>query len=85
MAGQPTGRVALWLALIVTNAIKLGGLVVALDEILVQPIAKPLPLVVAVVMMTGAQSVEEAVFHFVERFFGVGTGLSEPEKDGKAQ
>lgn len=54
--------------LIVTNLIKLGGLVVALNEALAEPTIRPGSLAIAALMMAGAQSLET----FLASFFGGG-------------
>lgn len=54
--------------LIVTNLIKLGGLVVALNEALIEPAIRPGALGIAALMMAGAQSLET----FLTAFFGAG-------------
>jgi hypothetical protein len=58
--------------LIVTNLIKLGGLVVGVHEIFVHS-ASPNAIVLAysALMMAGGQASETAVLGFIERFFGV--------------
>lgn len=58
------------MTLIVTNLIKLAGLVLAVDEVLVQPQPRALVLGVAAFMMAGAQFSEEAVLLALGRFFG---------------
>lgn len=52
--------------LIVTNVVKLGGLIVALNEALVEPVIRPGAIAIAALMMAGAQSLES----FLAAFFG---------------
>lgn len=65
------GGRGVWLTLIVTNLIKLGGLGIAGYEIFVVPSPKPVVIVLSAFMMAGAQGVEDAAIRFVERFFGM--------------
>lgn len=64
------GRLARRLALVVTNAIKISGLVLALNEVFGQPSPRTVELLVAAFMMTGAQISEEVVLGMASRFFG---------------
>lgn len=52
--------------LVVTNLIKLGGLIVALNEVLGHEVIRPGALGIAALMMAGAQSLET----FMSSFFG---------------
>jgi hypothetical protein len=52
---RPYGEKA---TLIVTNLIKLGGLVAALNEVMVEPEIRAGGLAIAALMMAGAQSLE---------------------------
>ncbi len=52
--------------LVVTNLIKLGGLIVAINEALIEPTLRPGALGLAALMMAGAQSLEA----FLTSFFG---------------
>lgn len=56
--------------LILTNAIKLGGFVMAMREMATT--RDPVVLGVCVVMMSGVQGLEDVLVTFLERFFGVG-------------
>lgn len=53
-------------ALIVTNLVRLGGLVVAVNEALVEPTIRPSAIAIAALMMAGAQSLDT----FLGSFFG---------------
>jgi hypothetical protein len=57
-----------YFGILVTNIIKLGGVVVAIDEVLVQPVIRPGALGIAALMMAGAQSLET----FLTTFFNTG-------------
>jgi hypothetical protein len=57
-------------ALIVTNLVRLGGLVVAMNEALIEPVIRPGAIAIAALMMAGAQSLET----FLGSFFGGGKG-----------
>lgn len=52
--------------ILVTNLIKLGGLVIAIDEVLGHDVIRPGALGIAALMMAGAQSLET----FLTSFFG---------------
>jgi hypothetical protein len=51
---------------VVTNLIKLGGLAVVINEAFVEPLIRSEALMVAAIMMAGAQSLET----FFHSFFG---------------
>jgi len=55
--------------LVVTNLIKLGGLALAIREML-SPHRDPIVIAACVVMMSGVQGLEQALIVFFERFFG---------------
>lgn len=59
--GVPAGRTIE----VVTNAIKLGGLVIAINEALIRTELRPAGLAVAGFMMAGAQGIES----FLNAFF----------------
>lgn len=64
--GQDDARVARGATLAITNLIKLGGLAVAVNESLIRTELRPVAMLVAAVMMAGAQGVET----FLEKMFG---------------
>lgn len=56
--------------LVITNAIKLTGLVLFVEEWVSG--ADPFRLALCVVLMSGIQGLEQAVVVFIQKFFGVG-------------
>jgi hypothetical protein len=67
-AGSSAARVR-WSTLVITNAIKVTGLVFAARELAT---TKDMGvLIVCVVMMSGAQSLEQVLIAFLQRFLGV--------------
>jgi hypothetical protein len=50
--------------LVLTNAVKLGGLVIAVHEALLVQQVRPIVLGVAALMLAGAQSLEQALVAF---------------------
>jgi hypothetical protein len=70
------------LTLIVTNAVKVGGLLVVLNEAFNKPQPRTVDIAVAAFMMAGAQISEEAILNLVSRMFG-GTEHGEPREKGR--
>ena len=71
------------LTLLITNAIKLGGLVVALNEAVGHDQPRALVIGLAAFMMAGAQVSEEAFLGIVQRIFGAhGTHDGSESSDG---
>lgn len=68
------------ITLLVTNAIKLAGVYVAVHEIVSQATPRALELGVAVFMMTGAQVTEEAILNLAGKMFGGKEGKDPPSK-----
>lgn len=68
--GRAPERFGLRLTLVVTNAIKIGGLVVGLYQAF-QPHPNAVTILLAGFMMMGAQGIEQAALSFIERFFGL--------------
>lgn len=60
--GDSGVRTGLW----ITNTIKLAGVVVAVNEALVEPTLRPGAIALAALMLAGAQSLES----FITAFFG---------------
>lgn len=58
--------------LIITNMIKVAGLVLAVREMLTR--RDPVVIAACVTMMSGVQGLEQVVVSFFERFFGRGAG-----------
>lgn len=56
--------------LIVTNVIKLAGLVVAINELVLRSDLRPLSAGIAVFMMAGAQVSESVLLAAIDRFLG---------------
>jgi hypothetical protein len=72
MTGPQRSRAAYEIvALCVTNLIKLGGLFLAIHEVLTQVQPRLAEIGVALFMMTGAQVSEEAVLKLAGRMFGM--------------
>jgi hypothetical protein len=59
--------------LIVTNVIKLAGLVVAINELVLRSQLRPLSAGIAVFMMAGAQVSESVLLAAIDRFLGRST------------
>lgn len=59
------------LTLLVTNAIKLGGLALAMNEVFSRPDPRALELIAAMFMMAGAQISEEVLLGIASKFFGL--------------
>ena len=57
-------------ALALTNLIKLGGLIVAFNELILRPDFRPGAAAVAVFMMTGAQVTESLLIGIIDHFLG---------------
>lgn len=77
---QSEGRFALALTLIVTNAIKLGGLTLAIHEVLFHATLRPAVLAEAAFMMAGARFSEHVVLAVMDRLLG--REPDPPRKDG---
>jgi hypothetical protein len=56
--------------LVVTNATKVAGLVIALNEAMVRDERDAAVMIVAAVMMIGAQAAEQILLRAIDRFFG---------------
>jgi hypothetical protein len=69
-SSEQMARLGRGLTLLVTNAIKLGGLWIAVHEIATQAQPRLTVLAVALFMMSGAQASEEAVLKLAGRVFG---------------
>lgn len=63
---QPSGRTARAIGLVVTNATKLAGVAIALNEAFAHPQPRPTLVGVAALMIAGAQGVER----FLDKLFG---------------
>ena len=61
------------LTLLVSNAIKLGGLYITVHEIATQPQPRLSVIAVALFMMSGAEVSEDTVITLVSRMFGAHT------------
>lgn len=70
MKSSTSSRVARGFTLVVTNLTKLGGLVVALNEMLIRPSLRPAVLAEAAFMMAGAQFSQDAVLAALDRIMG---------------
>ena len=58
-----------WITLVITNAIKLAGLIFAVRELLTE--RDPYVIGACIVMMSGVQGLEDALVRFAERFFAM--------------
>lgn len=77
--GSEARRVAMRFSLFVTNIIKIGGLVIAIDELTkLQP--SPLFMALAAFMMAGAQVSEATIVKLVGGLFGIHSSSSESPK-----
>ena len=56
--------------LILTNTIKLGGLVIAINEAIIRTQLRPAALAEAAFMMAGAQISESVVLNLIDHFMG---------------
>lgn len=71
------GAPARGLALVVTNLTKIGGLVVALNELILRPDFRPGAAAIAAFMMAGAQVSETALIAIIDHFLGGPSGSGE--------
>lgn len=69
---------ALWLTLIVTNAVKLTGIAIAIHEAFTKSNPSATILALAAFMMAGAQISEDAILRMISHMFG-GAGESPPQ------
>lgn len=64
-----TYQIAKSVALLITNSIKLGGLIVAMYEVFTQPQPPAIAIALAAFMMAGAQVSEDAVINIFAKMF----------------
>lgn len=67
---QAQGRIARATTLLVSNVTKVGGLAVALNEILLRGSARSIVLIEAAFMMAGAQFSEHVLLAVLDRLLG---------------
>ena len=79
---QAHPRWAMWLALLVTNAVKVTGIVIAIQDVFSKPDPNAAVLGLAAFMMAGAQISEDTVLRLVSRMFGPPGETPEHKKDG---
>lgn len=65
------GAPARGIALATTNLTKFGGLVVAINELVLRPDFRPAAAALAAFMMAGAQVSEGVLIALIDHFFGV--------------
>jgi signal transduction histidine kinase len=76
-SGRTAGRVAQAFTLLVSNAIKLGGLYIAVRTAVTEPTPNVVLIAAAMFMMTGAQVTEDQILKAIGRMFGM------PEQERK--
>jgi hypothetical protein len=70
---EPNGGT--WVStLLVTNATKLAGLYLAINELVIRDAARDTALAIAALMMLGAQTAEEVIGKFIDRMFSNANG-----------
>jgi hypothetical protein len=74
------GLPARGLALTITNLTKLGGVIVAFNELILRPDFRPAAAALAAFMMAGAQVSENVLIAVINHFFAVPGGEKEEDR-----